>query len=291
MNDQRMVLAQRSLDGLSVGDAFGERFFVHPAQLEGLLAARALPRGPWRWTDDTAMALSVLEVLGEHGRIDPDALARAFVRRFTADPDRGYGSGAREVLLAIAFGQPWEAAASALFAGEGSKGNGGAMRAAPIGAFFHDDLSRVVSEAVTSARVTHAHAEGQAGAVAVAVAAAELCRGARGTELLTRVLERTPPGATRDGLHVASRLPLTESVHEAAALLGTGRNVLAEDTVPFSLWCAARHADDSFEEAMWTTVSGLGDRDTTCAIVGGVVAVRQSPPSTWLQAREPLLPA
>jgi hypothetical protein len=42
---------------------------------------------------------------------------------------------------------------------------------------------------------------------------------------------------------------------------------------------------------MWTTVAGLGDRDTTCAIVGGIVALSAAPatiPSTWVAAREPL---
>jgi len=60
--------------------------------------------------------------------------------------------------------------------------------------------------------------------------------------------------------------------------------------VPFSLWCAARHLDD-FTEAMWTTVSGLGDRDTTCAIVGGIVACavgEEGIPKAWQSAREPL---
>jgi hypothetical protein len=42
---------------------------------------------------------------------------------------------------------------------------------------------------------------------------------------------------------------------------------------------------------MWTTVTGLGDRDTTCAIAGGVVAMavgRAGLPASWLAAREPL---
>ena len=66
--------------------------------------------------------------------------------------------------------------------------------------------------------------------------------------------------------------------------------VTSPDTVPFALWCAARHIDN-YEEALWATVSGLGDRDTTCAIVGGVVVLatgRTSIPRTWLNAREPL---
>jgi ADP-ribosylglycohydrolase len=67
--------------------------------------------------------------------------------------------------------------------------------------------------------------------------------------------------------------------------------VTSPDTVPFTLWCADRHLDN-FEEAMWTTVAGLGDRDTTCAIVGGIVALAAGPssiPLDWLAAREPLL--
>ena len=39
------------------------------------------------------------------------------------------------------------------------------------------------------------------------------------------------------------------------------------------------------------TLSGLGDRDTTCAIVGGIVACfvgAAGIPAAWLHAREPL---
>lgn len=39
---------------------------------------------------------------------------------------------------------------------------------------------------------------------------------------------------------------------------------------------------------MCTTVSGLGDRDTTCAIVGGIVALAVEIPSAFTRAREPL---
>ena len=35
--------AQLSLEGLSLGDAFGERFFVDPRLVDGLIASRAVP--------------------------------------------------------------------------------------------------------------------------------------------------------------------------------------------------------------------------------------------------------
>jgi ADP-ribosylglycohydrolase len=277
-------LARQSLEGLSVGDAFGERFFGRPEVISSMLAARALPRSPWRWTDDTAMALSVVEVLEACGQVDEEQLASAFVRRFRDQPDRGYGRGAHEILTDIWSGVPWREAAGRAFGGQGSRGNGAAMRAAPIGAFFADDLARVVHEARRSAVVTHAHEDGQAGAIAVAVAAALVVRGLPSEALLQTTLEHVPGGPTRDGLVRASQVPPSTTNLQAAGLLGSGQQVLSSDTVPFALWCAAR--GQPFAESMWLTVEGLGDRDTTCAIVGAVIAARAEPPTSWLTSRE-----
>ncbi|MEU4744304.1 ADP-ribosylglycohydrolase family protein, partial [Actinosynnema sp. NPDC023658] len=59
------------------------------------------------------------------------------------------------------------------------------------------------------------------------------------------------------------------------------------DTVPFALWCAARHPDD-LEAALWATASAGGDIDTTCAVVGGVLGARTAPPAEWVARCEPL---
>src|SRR5258707_3583505 len=70
----------------------------------------------------------------------------------------------------------WREEAQALFGGQGSFGNGSAMRVAPLGAYFADDLDAVVEQASRSAEVTHAHAEASAGAIAVSLAAAQAWR-------------------------------------------------------------------------------------------------------------------
>jgi len=177
---ERIARARLSLEGLSLGDAFGERYFAHPHTVEQLIADRALARAPWAWTDDTAMALSIVEVLDRHAGIDADALAHAFARRYRHEPGRGYGGGAHQILGALVVGVPWPTAARLVFDGEGSMGNGGAMRVAPVGAYFADDLERVAEHASRSAMVTHAHPDGQAGAIAIAVAAAVAARMAQG---------------------------------------------------------------------------------------------------------------
>ena len=107
--------------------------------------------------------------------------------------------------------------------------------------------------------------------------------------LFEAVLTHTPLAATHAGIEEAVALRLETDVSTAARVLGNGTQVISEDTVPFTLWCTARHLRD-FEEAMWSTVSGLGDRDTTCAIVGGILALHGEAkiPEEWLANREPL---
>jgi ADP-ribosylglycohydrolase len=279
--------AYLSLQGLSVGDAFGECFFSYPHEM---IVQRELPPAPWNWTDDTHMALSIVQVLRRHGEIDQEALAQAFTRRYRQDPYRGYGAGARQLLGRMASGADWREIAPTLFAG-GSYGNGAAMRVAPLGAFFSPDLEQTAEQARLSAEITHAHPEGQVGAIAVAVAAA-LAAGERhpeGEDFLSQVAGWLPESATRQGIEQAIEIPAV-AFEAAVSQLGTGRRISAMDTVPFCLWCAA-HNLGNYTEALWQTVAGLGDRDTTCAIVGGIVALSAGDvPMAWVRRREALPP-
>ena len=287
---ERMEL---SLTGLSVGDALGETFFHCGAEIDRLIQQREVPRGVWRYTDDTEMSLSIVETLCQYGRIDPDALAQAFAQRFTSW--RGYGAGARRLLTRLQWGADWRTEASQMFGGSGSYGNGAAMRIAPLGAYFADDLAAVRENAILSAQPTHTHPEGIAGAVAVAVAAALAFRVGEGESMsaeqfLAQVVENVPESETLSGIRQAVEIPSTRSPSAVARHLGSGNNISAQDTVPFALWCAAHNLED-YQEAFWATVSGLGDIDTNCAIVGGIVALsarQKGIPTPWIEAREPL---
>nr|WP_062339930.1 ADP-ribosylglycohydrolase family protein [Herbidospora sakaeratensis] len=277
-------LAHASLLGLALGDAFGSQFFV-PANRPHL-SARTLPPSPWQWTDDTEMACSVHDVLTRRGAVDQDDLAHAFAARH--DFDRGYGPATNRLLRLVREGGDWRELATGLFGGTGSWGNGAAMRVAPLGAWFAGDPARAAAEAALSAEVTHAHPEAVAGAVAVAVAAA-LDPSLPPGRFLDQVLAHVPPGLVRDGLTEARQLLTIGDPGLAARMLGNGRRVTAHDTVPFTLWVAARERGD-FEKAMWTTASAGGDVDTTCAIVGGIVAAapQVTLPAEWTSRREPL---
>jgi ADP-ribosylglycohydrolase len=293
--ERRRERLKLALDGLSLGDAFGQMFFYRQSWATAR-DSRLLPPPPWTYTDDTEMAAGIADVLEQFGEINQDELAKVFADRYVQNPHRGYGSGAHDILTAIHRGTAWRTAAGAVFDGQGSMGNGAAMRVAPVGAWFADDLKDVVEQARLSAEVTHLHSEGIAGAIAVAVACARCCQAQESGVTLSRevffdvILSLTPSGATRDGIEVAAKLPAEMWSHDAAARLGNGARITSQDTVPFCLWVASRQLDD-YTEALWETVHVGGDIDTNGAIVGGIVALAVGVgglPSSWLKMREEL---
>ncbi|MFD9078367.1 ADP-ribosylglycohydrolase family protein [Streptomyces erythrochromogenes] len=289
-----------SLSGLAFGDAFGDRWFgilrrEGPAALE----ARIVPPEPlWEWSDDTAQAVVLVRELAEGGgAVDQDRFARRLAEAYADDSHRGYGASMHDVLRRIGAGEPWREVVAGQFDGQGSWGNGAAMRVAPLGAWHAADLDTVAERAAEQSVVSHHHPEAVAGAVAVAVAAALATRSRGGPaparpDFLRAVAARLPDSDVRSGVRVAARMSARASVRHAAEVLGSGYRMSGPDTVPYALWCAAGHLDD-LHEGLWSTVAGRGDIDTTCAIAGGVIAARTGVaalPPTWHASREPLPP-
>jgi ADP-ribosylglycohydrolase len=284
-----------SLDGLSIGDALGEMFAYRAGSAVARLKENDLPAGPWFHTDDTEMAISLAAVLKSHGHVHQDALSKRFARRFERDPERGYGKMTRVQLRQNLAGEPWQMTSPRAFGGQGSMGNGGAMRVAPLGAYFAGDPQRTAKEAQASSVVTHVHPEGVAGTVATAVAAAmawqlrTVAPSERTRRLFDAVLQLTRESAVRRKILLASQTPADLAPEVVAKALGRGDLVTAPDTVPFCLWVAAHHLDN-YPEALALTISVGGDCDTNAAIVGGIVASaigREGIPAEWLSAKEP----
>lgn len=284
----RIAYAKRALDGIALGDCFGQTFFVSDDIARQRIKNREILNEPWSFTDDTVMAIGIYRILEKYGKIDQEALAKVFADNYALDWHRGYGGTAHSILRSIKEGKNWREAASEAFDGMGSMGNGGAMRVAPIGAYFADDIDKVLHYARASAEVTHAHIEGIVGAMAVAVASAlflnkKLGRYSGEGEIFLRdVANKLPESDTKYKILSAIPIKKESSIEFVVSALGNGIMLTAQDTVPFCLWCAA-YWYTSIEEALWMAVSALGDRDTICAIVGGIVSLyAEEIPPQWL---------
>jgi ADP-ribosylglycohydrolase len=167
--------------------------------------------------------------LKQQGSIDQDVLATRFADRMQFK--RNYGQGTYAVLCGVKKGLDWRLLTQIGFRGMGSFGNGGAMRVAPLGAFFADQpLEVMCSQARLGAEVTHAHAEGIAGAIAVAAAAALAWQrrgasGSLGRSRIAAVRDAVPPGYTRDAIAEALDVSSNATIVEAAQALGNGSGV------------------------------------------------------------------
>jgi len=199
----------------------------------------------------------------------------------------------REMLM----GENWRVTSARAFGGKGSMGNGGAMRVAPLGAYFAEDPERVVAEAHASSVVTHTHPEGIAGAVAAAVAASTAWRLRQSASqdrpkvFLDEVLRLTPESEVRRKILLANHIPPDTDASVAAQTLGKGDLVTAPDTVPFCIWVAAHHLN-SYVDALADTIRVGGDCDTNAAIVGGIVALsvgQDGIPTDWLKSKESIV--
>lgn len=276
------------LVGTAVGDAFGQRF-LEPGS-NSLLARRALPEPVWTWTDDTVQAVAIAEHLAHGGALTPSAIGDSLARAWSAAPDRGFGASAGRLFRAVTAGADSAVFAAELFAGMGSAGNGSAMRVAPVGAWL-DSRDEVAAVARATSLATHTHEEAIDGAVAIALATfdAFALRGSHAApKPLTDVAASLPAGTLRSRLNRAARLSERADVRTVTAAVGSSISLLARDTVPFCLWVFQTHADD-FEAAMWSCVTAGGDTDTTCAIVGALVAARggaDAVPRAWRDATE-----
>ncbi len=276
--------------GTSVGDAIGEMAFRHRRQ-EALLSAVERSEGIV-YTDDTAMAIGLAESIVAVGGLDQQHLGDTFRVNYRREPWRGYASGPPTVFARVEReGKTYAEVAKTLYGGEGSFGNGAAMRIAAVGLFFHD-ADDLYEAARRSATVTHAHPIGVDGAAVQARAVAQAV-----------TLDPAEPFPTADFLHglletartpemeeelVAVRDAVREDVAPGRAIRRLGAGVAVHQSLPFALFAFLRHPHD-FEACLLCAALNGGDRDTlgamACAVSGAYLGV-EAIPQPWREKLE-----
>jgi len=280
--DRDVDRARGALLGTFTGHALGMPFeSAPPAAVPERLEMLEARLGRGTYTDDTQMAIALAESLLECGGVDEEHLGRTFLAAY--DPRRGYGSGTRAVMALIREGVPVADAAVRAFNGDGSLGNGAAMRVAPVAVRYVHEHEALLDAARRSARVTHAHPVGIDAAVVQAAAVGAALRGedALRAACATATTPQVRRGLTAAGLLLAE-LPPPDTV---AAALGNGST--GHESVPAAVYAAAAY--EHFEQAVSFAVRCGGDTDTIGAMAGAITGARTGAsaiPSRWLDALE-----
>ncbi|XP_053313173.1 ADP-ribosylhydrolase ARH3 [Spea bombifrons] len=123
------------------------------------------------YTDDTAMAKSVVQSVLANQEFDAEDLAERFTKEYKNDPDRGYGMAVIHVFEKIDSGEYRSVftPAKEQFDGRGSYGNGAAMRVVGI-PLAYPNIPDIMRYAKVSGELTHASSLGYNGAILQALA-------------------------------------------------------------------------------------------------------------------------
>lgn len=272
-----------ALIGTAVGDALGAptegSASVPAAHLRGLDEPQRLT-----YTDDTAMTIGVARSLVECGHFDGAHMAETLAVIYGREPWRGYGAGPPLVFARHQLGVPWDQAAAELFDGQGSYGNGAAMRVAPVALFAYADIDTAAELARQTAIITHTHPEAIDGAIAQAVAITILLAKigpAEPSRLTIALLDHVGTSVFKNKLSYAERHIGDRPIGELADVLGTG--VTAHSSVVTALACFLSHPD-SFPDAVKAAISLGGDTDTIAAMTGALAGVHlgaDAIPARW----------
>ena len=284
---------QSSLLGLAIGDALGMPFEGLPSwvvgpvldEVQGFHESSHRGLGAGQWTDDTQMTLCLTRSLVRRGRAEPEDIAREYLGWFQSGDVRGIGATTRSAMCRLQAGAEWHESGTA---GEHAAGNGAAMRAAPLGLLYYQDLEALREACVLDAEITHKNAEAVAGSRAVAFLVARLVAGTvPGKELLEETIQFVAGSRVGENLQRSVELlgrganPL-----QASEALGVGAYVV--ETVAWSAFCFF-HAADDFSRAVMAAVRGGGDTDTAGAITGALSGARVGVagiPAAWKRGVE-----
>jgi ADP-ribosylglycohydrolase len=276
-----------------------ENLALHP--VTGMLGWGVHNQPAGTWSDDTSMALCVLESLLEKGWDLEDQGGR-FVRWIYAGHLTAhgkvfdFGGTTRDALRRIRNG---ESAADAGSFDEDSNGNGSLMRILPAAVYLAGRIDAELAAGLSaSSAVTHAHPRSRLGCAIHGLVVSELLAGkdpagavagaARRLEAL-KAAGALGPGLAGEIPAFARALSPDLAGLPESAIESSGYVV---HTLEASLWCLL--TSSSFSECVLKAVNLGRDTDTTGAVAGGLAGLHwgeEAIPREWLRelAREDVI--
>jgi poly(ADP-ribose) glycohydrolase ARH3 len=268
------ALSQALLLGVALGDALGRPLEVEAAKpadswLEpGSIELRGINvGGRFAYSDDTETTLILAKSIAGSCGFNPHHFAHLLAREANVeDPIRGYGVAVATVVLGLRRGLPWWSVARSLYGGQGSMGNGAAVRVSPVAIYYHG--SRLVeSMAIAQALVTHTNPVAVEGARLLALAYEMLINGLDVDELITRLASITELSVYRVKLGKILSLPRSVSPRDAVRYIGN--TSIAYESIPAALLALAR-GDCDPNLTLHRALSLGGDADSIASMAVGL---------------------
>ena len=257
--------------GGALGDAVGYMAYKYQQRDDLLGKLEAVDR--LTYTADTVMAVAMAETLIENGDIDTRKLGDSFLKHFANKPWQRQGAEPPEIYRIVEQeGIDYVYAARRLFEGDGSYGNGAAMRITPLGLFYYRS-DEIYEKARLSAEVTHTHPVGIDGAAVFAKALARTVtlnpqRPFSPQAFIDMLTDFSQTDEIRSKLALIPDL-LDQQVDPEQAVKTLGNGVGAHESVPMALFCFLRFPH-TYLEAVLCAITHGGERDTMGIMAGAL---------------------
>lgn len=268
-----MTISPAPLIGLAIGDALGMPFETyapdHPELLawdgESYRASAYHELDPGQWTDDTQMSIALATSLVDHLSYDASLVSKAYLAWFQSGDCRGIGNSTRKAMQNLAAGNSY------LVSGiPDATGNGTAMRAMPIGAFFQCLTPEFLRDIATrDASITHSSTDAFEGSTAVALSIEYLMRGAAPSHLAEYLITN---------LEGNLKQRLVSGISKPTGPVSP----YVVDTLEAALY-AFLHTDD-YASAVRMAIKFGGDTDSVAAITGALAGTHygmEGIPQAW----------
>ena len=267
--------------GSAAGDALGAGYeFTNPGPdreiaMEG---GGAFGWAPGEWTDDTQMAVAILDVIAT-GSSDLDAIASNFLAWYQAGPV-DVGNQTSSVLGSAAIPQDLAVVAVAFMdANPEAAGNGALMRTAPVALAALDDRTEIAGLAGSIASLTHAHPDSVAACVLWSLAIQQAITTAEPDQVFDW------EAAVRNGLgHIVEDRRqrwdglITEAVTGPPGMFNPNGYVVTAFQAALSAIIntpvPAEQPSDHLRDALVAAVRIGHDTDTVAAIAGALLGAR-----------------
>lgn len=270
--------------GGAVGDALG--FTTENLSRErirqkfGRLTDYKVRPGKGYYTDDTQMTIAVAETIIANNGFDAPTFKNK-LKRWWLVPPRLSGRTMKNAAFKCLLGLEQT--------GVNSLGNGGAMRAAPLGLFYYHDEEELFEHTLECCKITHTNNSAVAGALVSAFSVAYCLT----HETLDphEYLAKIAGVAARVDAEMAERLLALQAMldwDEEAALQELLKNSRVwgspvSDTLVTAVYAFLRYPD-SLEDSILFCVNAGWDTDTIAAINGNIVGAwngQQAIPTRW----------
>ncbi|XP_076624159.1 ADP-ribosylhydrolase ARH3 isoform X1 [Colletes latitarsis] len=296
--------------GVLMGDCLGSPYEAEETCTKGikLVLQRSLDKleGPLykapviQFTDDSAMTYSLAKSLVETKELDVVNLAKKFVKSYYLEPNRGYGPGVVTVFQKLRGNKfmDVEKPAKEQFNGQGSWGNGGAMRVTPVALFCYQNYDKLLDIVRKTTQLTHTHKIGIDGAIlqAIAVQQSLLLNPNKELNVINfiddLIYKMDQIEKDEDGLGLSEPQPYKiqldliktlisedgEGPHDEKVVKQLGNNIAALYSVPTAIFCFLRaqkpiidiQTENPLRRAIQYAISLGGDTDTIGSMTGAI---------------------